>query len=124
MAGGNDINVATSHHDINHHDDHFDEKPGTVEDKYRGTSADREDMRVLGKQQVLRRNFKFITMLGFASTVMASWELLLPLFIFVLTDGGTADLFWGFIAVAIGMTLVYASLAEMASISPTAGGMT
>ncbi|KAK5156851.1 hypothetical protein LTS14_004368 [Recurvomyces mirabilis] len=122
MAGGNDINVATSHRDINRDDDHFDEKPGTVEEKYRGTSADREDMRILGKQQVLRRNFKFITMLGFASTVMASWELLLPLFIFVLTDGGTADLFWGFIAVAIGMTLVYASLAEMASISPTAGG--
>lgn len=25
-----------------------------------------------------QRNFKFITMLGFASTVMASWEVLLP----------------------------------------------
>ena len=30
--------------------------------------------------------------------------------------------FWGFIACAIGQTAVYASLAEMASISPTAGG--
>lgn len=37
------------------------------------------------------------------------------LFTFVLTDGGTADLFWGFIIVAIGMSLVYASIAEMAS---------
>lgn len=27
---------------------------------------------------LVQRNFKFITMLGFASTVMASWELLLP----------------------------------------------
>lgn len=34
---------------------------------------------------------------------------------FILTDGGTALLFWGFIACAAGQTLVYASLAEMAS---------
>ncbi len=37
------------------------------------------------------------------------------LFSFVLTDGGTADLFWGFIVVGFGQTLVYASLAEAAS---------
>lgn len=75
-------------------------------------------------------------MLGFASTVMASWEILLPwaptvpfinylakilltayarLFTFVLIDGGTALLFWGFIVVALGMLMVYASVAEMAS---------
>lgn len=48
---------------------------------------------------------------------MASWELLLPLFTFVLIDGGTADLFWGFIVAACGMSLVYASIAEMASMS-------
>jgi hypothetical protein len=36
-------------------------------------------------------------------------------FSFVLTDGGTALLFWGFIAIGLGMMLVYASLAEMAS---------
>ena len=34
---------------------------------------------------------------------------------FALTNGGTALLFWGFIACAAGQTLVYASLAEMAS---------
>lgn len=36
-------------------------------------------------------------------------------FSFVLYDGGTALLFWGFIAIGLGMMLVYASLAEMAS---------
>jgi hypothetical protein len=36
-------------------------------------------------------------------------------FSFVLTDGGTALLFWGFIVIGLGMMLVYASLAEMAS---------
>ncbi|KAM3074423.1 hypothetical protein ACMFMG_002773 [Clarireedia jacksonii] len=99
-----------------------DDEPGQIEDKWRGTHADRQDMAMLGKKQVLRRNFKFITMLGFSSTVMASWELLLPLFSYCLQDGGTADMFWGFIVASIGMSLVYASIAEMASIAPTAGG--
>ena len=39
----------------------------------------------------------------------------LRVFSFVLYDGGTALLFWGFIAIGLGMMLVYASLAELAS---------
>lgn len=35
---------------------------------------------------------------------------------FIATDGGKADLFWGFIMCMVGMGLVYASLAEMASV--------
>ncbi|KAI7463086.1 amino acid transporter-like protein [Hortaea werneckii] len=93
-----------------------------VEAKYRGTAADQRDMKALGKTQELRRNFKFVTMLGFASTVMASWEVLLVLFKLILTDGGTPNLFWGFLVDACGMLFVYASLAELASMSPTAGG--
>lgn len=34
---------------------------------------------------------------------------------FILVNGGTALLFWGFIACALGQSLVYASLAEAAS---------
>ena len=47
------------------------EVPGesTVPERYRGTLADHHDMIVLGKKQVLRRNFKFVTMIGFSSTV-------------------------------------------------------
>jgi choline transport protein len=41
------------------------------------------------------------------------------LFTFVLTDGGTADLFWGFMIVGAGQTLVYASIAEAASMQVT-----
>ena len=100
----------------------FDDRISHVAQNYRGTSADEHDMAVLGKKQVLRRNFSFITMLGFASTCVASWEGILTYLFFVLTDGGTALLFWGFVACATGQTLVYASLAEMASMSPTAGG--
>ena len=87
----------------------------TVPEKYRGTTADQHDMAVLGKKQVLRRNFKFMTTLGFASTVMVAWEILPVISVFALTDGGTAILFWALIVGTVGMSLVYASLAEMAS---------
>ncbi|RMY25561.1 hypothetical protein D0867_00652 [Hortaea werneckii] len=78
----------------------YEREPGmeissSVPTKYRGTAADARDMKILGKTQVLRRNFRFITMLGFASTVMASWEVLLVLFKLILVDGGTPNLFWG-----------------------------
>ncbi|KAK8908822.1 hypothetical protein QC760_003170 [Botrytis cinerea] len=99
-----------------------DDIPGQVAEKWRGTQSDKHDMDVLGKKQELRRNFKFINMLGLSSTAIASWEILLPLFAYSLEDGGTADMFWGFIVGTFGMSLVYASIAEMASISPTAGG--
>ena len=52
----------------------FDSNISNVAAKYRGTDADARDMAVLGKKQVLRRNFGFLTMLGFASTCIASWE--------------------------------------------------
>ena len=61
-------------------------------------------------------------MLGFASSVMVTWENLAVQLLFPLTDGGTALLFWGMLALITGMSLVYASLAEMASMAPTASG--
>lgn len=60
-------------------DDVFDDAAAnTIPLKYRGTLADQKDMSTLGKKQVLRRNFKLVTMVGFASTVIVSWEILLP----------------------------------------------
>ncbi|KAF2772311.1 amino acid transporter-like protein [Teratosphaeria nubilosa] len=114
--------VITSRDDAEYHPEKSSVRSGSIPRKHIGTEADRRDMITLGKKQVLRRNFKFITMLGFGSTVICSWEVILPVFTFVLTDGGTAGLFWGYIAVAIGMMFIYASLAEMASMCPTAGG--
>ncbi|KAF2102431.1 amino acid transporter-like protein [Rhizodiscina lignyota] len=94
----------------------------TVPERFRGTSTDVHDMAVLGKTQVLRRNFSFNAIFGFSSTVMVAWEILPVISVFALTDGGTAILFWALVAGCIGMTFVYASLAEMASMCPTAGG--
>jgi choline transport protein len=58
-------------------------------------------------------------MLGFASTVMASWEVLLVLFKLTLMTGGFPNLFWGFIVNVCGMLFVYASIAELASMYVT-----
>ena len=94
-----------------------------VPKRYRGTETDRRDMLAQGKRQELRRNFNLLTMTGFASMVVCAWEGLLTYLYFVLTDGGTGLLFWGFIAVAIGMFLVYCSIAEMASMYVDGGRM-
>ena len=37
-----------------HADEKFDDEPGTIAPKYRGTVADRRDMSIMGKKQVLR----------------------------------------------------------------------
>ncbi|KAI7204568.1 amino acid transporter-like protein [Hortaea werneckii] len=51
-------------------------------------------------------------MLGFASTVMASWEVLLVLFKLILVDGGTPNLFWGWLS-AIGWQVYLAGVGFM-----------
>lgn len=91
--------------------------------EHEGTSDDRHDMQILGRKQVLRRQFNFSTMFGFASTVMVAWEFVLLTAPFGLVDGGTPSVFWGLILSPIVMLPVYASLAELASMSPTAAGM-
>ncbi|PIG69434.1 amino acid permease [Aspergillus arachidicola] len=90
--------------------------------KYRGTVKDQADMSALGREQVLRRNFRFISIVGFGCTLIATWEVILTLLEQGLTDGGTAGLIWGFLIVACGFLLVFLSLAEMASMAPTSGG--
>jgi len=55
------------------------------------------------RKEIDRRDFATPTNMDFS------------VFSFVLYDGGTALLFWGFIAIGLGMMLVYASLAELAS---------
>ena len=118
-----DLSIAEAPDDRHFSDD--DEKVfagSTVPAKYRGTRNDKNDMATLGRTQVLRRNFKIPTMLGFASTVLVAWEILPVISVYALEDGGTPIIFWGLIAGVIGMTFVYASLAEMASMFPTSGG--
>lgn len=88
----------------------------------RGTAHDEQMMQVMGKKQVLNRNFRFISTLGFACTLMSTWEIELASSLFGLLNGGRAGLVWGYLVCWVGYCLVFASIAEMASISPTSGG--
>ena len=54
-------------------------------------------------------------MLGFNSSLICTWEVLLGYIGFVATDGGRGGLFWGFTVCMFGFAAVYASIAEMAS---------
>lgn len=71
---------------------------GHVAPKWRGTQADQADMSTLGREQVLRvralilllvecqvnssiltlqRNFRFVSIVGFGCTLIATWEVIL-----------------------------------------------
>lgn len=87
-----------------------------------GTGNDVKDMHRMGKEQKLRRNFGFLSILGFAMILMSTWESQLGTAGFVLGNGGTAGLIYMYMATVTGFSLVILSMAEMASMAPTAGG--
>ncbi|PSN60203.1 GABA permease [Corynespora cassiicola Philippines] len=87
-----------------------------------GTVEDREAMRRLGKQQLFKRNFGFLSILGFALILMGTWEALLGTVAFGLGNGGPSGLLYTYLGVWIGFFLIATSMAEMASMAPTAGG--
>ncbi|KAJ0118788.1 hypothetical protein J7T55_013043 [Diaporthe amygdali] len=85
-------------------------------------SQDEHEMTVLGRTQELNRNFRFISILGFACTLMSTWEISLMTSFYGIFNGGPAGLVWGYLITWLGYLLVFASVAEMASMSPTSGG--
>ncbi|KAF2824350.1 amino acid transporter [Ophiobolus disseminans] len=86
------------------------------------TAEDADDMRRMGKTQETRRTFRSVTILGFCMVMLSTWEVVLATSVFALSNGGTAGLIWGYLIVMVGFGFVVASLAEMASMAPTAGG--
>ncbi|KAK0304625.1 hypothetical protein LTR82_017132 [Friedmanniomyces endolithicus] len=97
-----------------------DDKPGVA--LKGGTAFDEQEMRRMGKVQELRRNFKFIGIVGFVTILQATWESTLLANSFGLVNGGTGGVIWCTIAVWLLMLCMIASMAEMASMCPTAGG--
>ena len=76
----------------------------------------------LGKKSVLERRFGFLSMLGFTCTILITWEGSLILFTTGLTNGGSAGLVYGYLLVWVGTIAVFTTMAELASMAPTAGG--
>ncbi|KAL8668430.1 MAG: hypothetical protein Q9168_006936 [Polycauliona sp. 1 TL-2023] len=83
---------------------------------------DRDELARLGKKQVLKRNFGFMSMLGFSCTIMVTWEGMLVLFLAGYQNGGPAGLIYGFLFVWAGTLCVFTTLGELASMAPTSGG--
>lgn len=83
---------------------------------------DEKDMARVGKKQRFERNFSFLSMLGFTTTMMCTWEAVLFCNAIAMADGGSATLLYGFIFCWIGALVTAASLAEMASMVPTSSG--
>jgi choline transport protein len=86
------------------------------------TSSDDAALARLGKQPVLKRNFGFLTILGFSCTVLITWEGSLIVFLSGLQNGGPAGIVYGFIIVWAGTFSVFITLSEMVSMAPTSGG--
>ncbi|KAI0883455.1 amino acid/polyamine transporter I [Annulohypoxylon maeteangense] len=76
----------------------------------------------LGKSQVLKRRFGFLSIFGFSCCILATWETALALFTEAFENGGPAALAWGFPIAWLCSMSVYLCLAEMASIAPISGG--
>ncbi|KAK3710249.1 hypothetical protein LTR37_010470 [Vermiconidia calcicola] len=74
-----------------------------VPKKWRGTEADNANMKAMGRVQELRRNFTFITILGFGSTLICTWEVVMTNIFPVLTNGGTAGFFWSLLVTSLYM---------------------
>jgi choline transport protein len=104
-----------------------------------GTYEDEREMSRMGKTQELRvwpvfparcellsnssqRNFKFIGIVGFVSILQSTWENTLLASYFGLFNGGTAGIIYSMIAVWLFMMFMIASMGELASMAPTAGG--
>ncbi|KAG2162089.1 hypothetical protein VTO58DRAFT_109485 [Aureobasidium pullulans] len=85
-------------------------------------SRDELDMIQQGKTQRFQRNFGLVSLLGFGTTMMATWEAVFTSNATAALNGGFPSLVWGFLFSWIGNLATAASLAEMASMAPTSGG--
>ncbi|KAK3687733.1 amino acid transporter-like protein [Podospora appendiculata] len=90
--------------------------------KSQQSARDNATLARLGKKPVLKRNFGFITILGFSCTVLVTWEGVLSLFLVGLSNGGPGGLVYGYIVVWLGTISVFATLSELTSMAPTSGG--
>ena len=71
---------------------------------------------------VLKRNFGFMAILGFSCTVLITWEATLITFETSIKNGGPAGMIYNYIWIWAGTASIFASLCELASMAPVAGG--
>ncbi|KAF4509526.1 hypothetical protein G6O67_003695 [Ophiocordyceps sinensis] len=95
---------------------------GYAYDVSHGQDQDAAQLARLGKKSVLKRNFRFLSILGFNCAILITWESMLQSIAPGLQNGGPAGLVYGFLFVWIGNLSVFSTLCELVSIAPTSGG--
>lgn len=91
-------------------------------DKIGPEPTDSQTLARLGKQQVLKRRFGFLSIFGFAIAELITWETVLVLFAQPFYNGGPAAAIYGYIIAAIATLSVYTVISELASMAPISGG--
>jgi len=79
--------------------------PGDVSEK-QGTEWDARGMLRIGKKQELRREFRFISITGYAMILGCSWEFALINVVLTLSNGGKAGTIWMLLVAICGMFFV------------------
>nr|POE88246.1 hypothetical protein CFP56_11475 [Quercus suber] len=98
------------------------EGPAEMHNNGQEYSYDKRDMKRLGKQQELKRRFRFASIVGYVVILGLTWEFSLVTGVFSLANGGTAGAIWLTLIVCSGMLMCVLSMAELASMAPTSGG--
>ena len=93
----------------------IDSRDKTILEQKDGTRQDVCDMSRMGKRQELRRDFRFISIVGFVMVLQSTWESILLAAQYGLVNGGTAGVIWMTVGVIVGALCMIASIAEMAS---------
>lgn len=96
-----------------------DQFPGRLESS---ANDDEGALALLGKKQVLKRRFSFVSMFAFAVAELITWETVLALFAQAFNNGGPAGAVYGFIIAWSSTFSVYTVISELASLAPIAGG--
>ena len=86
------------------------------------THDDEGALALLGKKQVLKRRFGFLSMFGFAVCELITWETVLAIFSQSFDNGGPSGAVYGFIIAWSSTLSVYTVISELASLAPIAGG--
>ena len=102
---------------------HSSKKAGGLEDGNGDTNSADQLLEAMGYQPELSRN-RSTLQVAFMSFVLASIPYgLATTFFYPLVGGGPANIIWGWVTVSIIILCVAASLGEITSVYPTAGGV-
>ncbi|KAJ5817632.1 amino acid permease [Penicillium robsamsonii] len=86
------------------------------------TKSDAEQLAYLGHNQVLERNFSLTSAASLCMCLLATWEAVSAVISAALESGGAPCLLYNYVLSFLCTIAVGSSLAEIASIYPTAGG--